>query len=187
MPIFDEQRRIKINDMITSASDVLSYLNSLLSSNSENEQTLVDSCGYRHHQEIIYSCLKAWIALDCFSAEELASTQLLPFLFQVCLYSFIHMQAIHNPSLFEVCSDCLKEVLHYYYRRPEHSPVIDIVLPQIAQMKPLALEAVRLNDVDMCRRIVLIFIQLGDDYIIPVIDDSNTLKDDLLDVSDIMI
>lgn len=49
MPIFDEQRRIKINDMITSASDVLSYLNSLLSSNSENEQILVDSCDYHNN------------------------------------------------------------------------------------------------------------------------------------------
>ena len=49
-------------------------------------------------------------------------------------------------------------------------------------MQPLAKEAVESRDYDMVRRIVLIFIQLGNDYIIPVMDEGNQLKDTLLEV-----
>ena len=67
-----------------------------------------------------------------------------------------------------------------YYVLPQHKAVIDVVIPQIANMKPLAEEAISTCDYEMCKRIVLIFIQLGNDYILPVMDDSNTLKDELL-------
>ena len=56
------------------------------------------------------------------------------------------------------------------------------MIPRIAQMQPLAKEAVESRDYDMVRRIVLIFIQLGNDYIIPVMDEGNQLKDTLLEV-----
>ena len=102
----------------------------------------------------------------------------------------IENQAIHTPSLFEVCSDALSEVLRWYvllfslntryFVLPQHKAVIDIVIPQIAHMKPLAEEAISTCDYEMCKRIVLIFIQLGNDYILPVMDDSNTLKEELL-------
>ena len=69
-----------------------------------------------------------------------------------------------------------------YFALPQHKAVIDIVIPQIANMQPLAEEAVATCDYEMCRRIILIFIQLGNDYILPVMDDSNTLKDQLLQV-----
>lgn len=131
---------------------------------------------------MIYSCFKSWVSLNCFASEELAATTLLPFLFQVRMTQPFHQKAIQKPSLFEVCSDSLKEVLHFYYRVPDHQAVIDIIIPQIAQMKSLVIEAVNNNDVDMCRRIALIYLQLGDDYIIPVIDESNSMKDDLLEV-----
>ena len=49
-------------------------------------------------------------------------------------------------------------------------------------MHPLAKEAVENNDLAMCRRIVMIFLQLGNDYILPMIDNSNELKDQLLNV-----
>lgn len=65
---------------------------------------------------------------------------------------------------------------------PQHQPVIDQVLPRIAQMQPLAKEAVETRDFEMCKRIALIFLQLGNDYIIPVMDESNQLKDSLLEV-----
>ena len=60
--------------------------------------------------------------------------------------------------------------------------MINIIIPQIVQMKSLVMEAVNSNDVEMCRRVAYIFIQLGDDYILPVIDETNSLKDDLLEV-----
>ena len=49
-------------------------------------------------------------------------------------------------------------------------------------MHPLAKEAVENSDLAMCRRIVMIFLQLGNDYILPMIDNSNELKDQLLNV-----
>ena len=49
-------------------------------------------------------------------------------------------------------------------------------------MKQLVIDAVNTQDLEMCRRIAYIFIQLGDDYIIPVIDESNSVKDELLEV-----
>ena len=81
-----------------------------------------------------------------------------------------------------MCSGALSEVLHWYYLMPQHQAVIDQVLPRIAQMQPLSKEAVETHDVEMCRRIALIFIQLGNDYIIPVMDERNQLKDSLLEV-----
>ena len=74
----------------------------------------------------------------------------------------------------------LRSLRPRYFVLPQHKAVIDIVIPQIAHMKPLAEEAVSTCDYGMCKRIVLIFIQLGNDYILPVMDDSNTLKDELL-------
>ena len=68
----------------------------------------------------------------------------------------IENQAIHTPSLFEVCSDALSEVLRWYvllfslntryFVLPQHKAVIDIVIPQIAHMKPLAEEAISTCD-----------------------------------------
>lgn len=92
-------------------------------------------------------------------------------------------KAIHIPSLFGVCSDALNEVLNVYSVLSRDSAVINIIIPQIAQMKPLAIEAVQNNDYDMCRRITLIYTQLGNDYLTLLIDDNNTYKDELLDVS----
>lgn len=73
-------------------------------------------------------------------------------------------------------------MLRWYYLMPQHQPVIDQVLPRVAQMQPLAKEAVESQDFEMCRRIALIFIQLGNDYIIPMMDERNQFKDDLLEV-----
>lgn len=131
---------------------------------------------------MVFSCFQAWVSLNCFSAEELAATCILPSLFEVATARHAHPQAIHSPDLFEVCSGALNEVLHWYYLIPQHQAVIDIVIPRIAQMQPLAKEAVESRDYDMVRRIVLIFIQLGNDYIIPVMDEGNQLKDTLLEV-----
>lgn len=50
-----------------------------------------------------------------------------------------------------MCSGALKEVLHWYYLMPQHQPVIDQVLPRIAQMQPLAKEAVETRDFEMCQ------------------------------------
>ena len=82
-----------------------------------------------------------------------------------------------------MCSDALNEVLNVYSVLSRDSAVINIIIPQIAQMKPLAIEAVQNNDYDMCRRITLIYTQLGNDYLTLLIDDNNTYKDELLDVS----
>lgn len=41
MPIFEEQREAKIHDMEQSSSDVLQYMNSLLSSYPQDEQMVV--------------------------------------------------------------------------------------------------------------------------------------------------
>ena len=81
-----------------------------------------------------------------------------------------------------MCSGALNEVLHWYYLMPQHRAVVDIVIPRIAQMQPLAKEAVENHDYDMVRRIVLIFVQLGNDYILPLMDEGNQLKDALLEV-----
>ena len=97
--------------------------------------------------------------------------------------SSLRSKAIHIPSLFGVCSDALNEVLNVYSVLSRDSAVINIIIPQIAQMKPLAIEAVQNNDYDMCRRITLIYTQLGSDYLTLLIDDNNTYKDELLDVS----
>lgn len=129
MPIFDEQREAKIHDMEGSASQVLHYIDGLLGPFSNDEQMV----------EKIFSCFQAWVSLGCFKADELAATSLLPSLFQ----------AIHIPSLFEVCSDALSEVLRWYFALPQHKAVIDIVIPQIANMQPLAEEAVATCDYEM--------------------------------------
>lgn len=73
-------------------------------------------------------------------------------------------------------------IMNRYYIIPQHKQVIDIVIPEIANMQPLARQAVENYDFEMCKRIVLIFLQLGNDYILPVIDNSNELKDQLLQV-----
>lgn len=41
MPIFDEQRKYKINDMINNASDVLKYIDNLLPVYQNDESMLV--------------------------------------------------------------------------------------------------------------------------------------------------
>lgn len=81
-----------------------------------------------------------------------------------------------------MCSDALNEVLSVFSDLSRDTSVIDIILPQIAGMKPLAVEAVSSHDFNMCRRITLIYSQLGNDYLSLLIDDSNAYKGELLDV-----
>lgn len=57
--------------------------------------------------------------------------------------------------------------------------MIDIMIPQML-IESHSRRGISTCDYEMCKRIVLIFIQLGNDYILPVMDDSNTLKDELL-------
>lgn len=71
---------------------------------------------------------------------------------------------------------------HRYYELPRHKAVVDIVIPQIANMQPLAKQAVEMGDFDMCRRLSLIFLQLGDNYITTVLEEENNFKFSLLDV-----
>ena len=61
--------------------------------------------------------------------------------------------------------------------------MINIIIPQIAQMKPLAIEAVQNNFFFIFSGITVIYTQLGNDYLTLLIDDNNTYKDELLDVS----
>ena len=81
-----------------------------------------------------------------------------------------------------MCSDALSEVLTVFSDLARDASVIDIILPQIAGMKSLAIEAVSSHDFNMCRRITLIYSQLGNDYLSLLIDDSNAYKGELLDV-----
>ena len=81
-----------------------------------------------------------------------------------------------------MCSDALNEVLTVFSDISRDASVINIIIPQIAGMKPLAVEAVSTHDFNMCRRITLIYSQLGNDYLSLLIDDSNMYKGELLDV-----
>lgn len=63
-----------------------------------------------------------------------------------------------------MCSDCLNDILYNFYSLDLHKPVIDIIIPHIAAMRPLAEEAVRTNDIGMCKQIILIYIELSRNY-----------------------
>lgn len=83
MPIFEEQRKEKIQDMTGSASAVLRFIDGLLRSNVQDISIVVGSSSPHQSQQMIFSCFQAWVSLNCFSAEELAATCILPSLFDV--------------------------------------------------------------------------------------------------------
>ena len=112
MPIFDEQREAKIHDMEGSASQVLQYMDSLLGPFSNDEQMVVVPSPSLHARRKSSAASKPGSRSAASRLTSWPPPRSSPPSSR-SLFSIPSIQAIHIPSLFEVCSDALNEVLRW--------------------------------------------------------------------------
>lgn len=112
MPIFDEQREAKIHDMEGSASQVLHYIDGLLGPFSNDEQMVVVPALSLHSRRKPSAASKRGSRSAASRRTSWPPPRSSP-PSSKCPFSFLSTQAIHIPSLFEVCSDALSEVLRW--------------------------------------------------------------------------